>query len=112
MTQETVELLSEVLKKFSNCTLCKASRDDTNHEAMCDSRLQVIDFDKIPNEKLKERINGVIVSSFEGNSSLHSKLETLIERLSVTFETADWDLFDKLKKNRQRLIHNKKRCSS
>ncbi len=64
--------------------------------------------DKIPNEKLKERINGVIVSSFEGNSSLHSKLETLIERLSVTFETADWDLFDKLKKNRQRLIHNKK----
>ena len=63
---------------------------------------------KIKNEELRERISGVIKSSFEGNSSLQSKLEALIERLPITFESRDWALFNKLKQNRQRLIHNKK----
>ena len=63
---------------------------------------------EIQNEKLRDRINGVITSSFEGNASLQSKLESLIERLPLTFGVEDWDLFDKLKKNRHRLIHNKK----
>lgn len=63
---------------------------------------------EIQNEELRERIGGVIKSSFEGNASLQSKLEALVERLPFTFETTDWKLFEKLKKNRQRLIHNKK----
>lgn len=63
---------------------------------------------EIQNEELRERISGVIKSSFEGNASVQSKLEALIERLPITFETTDWKLFEKLKKNRQRLIHNKK----
>ena len=63
---------------------------------------------EIKNEELRERISGVIKSSFEGNSSLQSKLEALIERLPLTFESRDWALFNKLKQNRQRLIHNKK----
>lgn len=63
---------------------------------------------EIRNEELRERISGVIKSSFEGNSSLQSKLEALIDRLPITFESRDWELFNKLKQNRQRLIHNKK----
>lgn len=63
---------------------------------------------KIENEKLRERISGAIKASFEGKSSVQSKLETLIVRLEVKLEDRDWELFDKLKKNRQKLIHNKK----
>lgn len=64
--------------------------------------------DEIQNEQLRERINGVINSSFDSNSSVHSKLQSLIESLPITFNDAEWDLFNKLKKNRQKLIHNKK----
>lgn len=63
---------------------------------------------EIQDEKLRDRINGVITSSFEGNASLQSKLESLIERLPLIFGVEEWALFDKLKKNRHRLIHNKK----
>lgn len=63
---------------------------------------------KIENKKLRERISGAIKASFEGKSSVQSKLETLIARLEVELEDRDWELFDKLKKNRQKLIHNKK----
>lgn len=63
---------------------------------------------EISNTELKNRINGIIVSSFNGNSSLQSKLEALIERLPIMFEEKDWELFNKLKKNRHKLIHNKK----
>ena len=63
---------------------------------------------KIENKKLRERICGAIKASFEGKSSVQSKLETLIARLEVKLEDRDWELFDKLKKNRQKLIHNKK----
>lgn len=63
---------------------------------------------EIQNEKLRERINGAIGKAFDGNASLQSKLESLVERLPITFETTDWQLFEKLKKNRQNLIHNKK----
>lgn len=64
--------------------------------------------DNIPNVELRDRINGIINSSFEGNASLQSKLEALVTRLPITFEAEDWALFSKLKKNRQKLIHNKK----
>ncbi len=64
--------------------------------------------DEIQNKELRERINGVLTSSFDGNSSVQSKLESLLEHLSITLEATDWDLFNKLKKNRQKLIHNKK----
>ena len=67
---------------------------------------------EIQNEELRKRIGGVIKSSFEGNSSLQSKLESLIDRLPITFEDRDWELFNKLKKNRQKLIHNKKNSAS
>ena len=63
---------------------------------------------EIQNEKLRERISGAINSSLGGNPSVRSKLESLIDRLPITFEEADWELFEKLKKNRQKLIHNKK----
>lgn len=63
---------------------------------------------KIENVKLRERISGAIKASFEGKSSVQSKLETLIVRLEVKLNNRDWELFDKLKKNRQKLIHNKK----
>ena len=63
---------------------------------------------KIENAKLRERISGAIKTSFEGKSSVQSKLETLIVRLEVKLNNRDWELFDKLKKNRQKLIHNKK----
>ena len=63
---------------------------------------------KIENVKLRERISGAIKTSFEGKSSVQSKLETLIVRLEVKLNNRDWELFDKLKKNRQKLIHNKK----
>ena len=62
----------------------------------------------IRNEELRNRINGVITSSFEENSSLQSKLESLVKRLPISFGVEDWDLFIKLKKNRHKLIHNKK----
>ncbi len=64
--------------------------------------------EQIENKELRERINGVVSSSFEGNPSVQSKLEALIKRLNITFDTLDWELFNKLKTNRQKLIHNKK----
>lgn len=82
----------------------------SNYKEEYTSSIKVIKevVEQIENIKLRERIFGVIASSFEGNSSLQSKLEVLLERLHITFETLDWELFDKLKKNRQKLIHNKK----
>lgn len=49
MTEEIKKLLPEILRKHI-CTLKKASLDDANREYMCESRLEVVDFDKIPQE--------------------------------------------------------------
>ena len=49
MKDEIIRKLPEPLNKYL-CTLRKASLDDTNRVCMCESRLQVINFDKMPNE--------------------------------------------------------------
>lgn len=59
MTNEEMENLPELLKKFI-CTLKKASYDDANKEFMCESQIEVIDFDKFPNEYARDKgWNGV-----------------------------------------------------
>lgn len=64
-------------------------------------------YEKIGNDELKKRIKGIITNSFKGTSSVRSKLECLIEKLNLSFTEAEWDLFDTLKNNRHKLIHNK-----
>ena len=59
------------------------------------------------NEDLCKRISGAISNTFEGTSSVKSKLEMLVIELGVDLRVEDWDLFDKLKVNRHNLIHNK-----
>ena len=49
MTEEVINELPEELKKHV-CKLKKASKDDSNGEAMCESFLKVIHFDKISKE--------------------------------------------------------------
>ena len=49
MTEEVINELPEELKKHV-CKLKKASKDDSNSEAMCESFLKVIHFDKISKE--------------------------------------------------------------
>lgn len=49
MIKEIVCTLPKVLKNHI-CTLKKASMDTTNKAPMCESLIEVIDFDKIPNE--------------------------------------------------------------
>ena len=53
-------------------------------------------------------MSGAINSTFSGNSSVKSKLETLVKKIGLQLLEKDWALFDKLKNNRQKLIHNKK----
>lgn len=62
----------------------------------------------IKNEELRNRMSGAINSTFSGNSSVKSKLETLVKKIGLQLLEKDWALFDKLKNNRQKLIHNKK----
>ena len=59
------------------------------------------------NEALCKRISGAISNTFEGTSSVKSKLEMLVEDLGISLSMEEWNLFDKLKKNRHNLIHNK-----
>ena len=49
MTENTISKLPKVLKKYL-CTMTRASKDTTKDEAMCESNITVINFDKIPNE--------------------------------------------------------------
>jgi len=49
MTEEVINGLSEILKKHI-CTIKRASLDDSRKETMTESKLKVINFDKIPNE--------------------------------------------------------------
>lgn len=49
MTEEIKKGLHPMLQKHT-CTLEKASRDTTNAEPICNSQMEVVDFDKIPNE--------------------------------------------------------------
>lgn len=52
MKEEIIKELPDVLRD-KICTLKTASRDDTKREYMCDSSLQVINFDRVPNEYSK-----------------------------------------------------------
>ena len=63
---------------------------------------------KIDNEQLRNRIDGVYRNAFGGNASVQSKLTTLLKELNIHFSEEEWDLFEKLKQGRQKLIHNKK----
>lgn len=49
MTEAVINNLPELLRKHL-CTLKKASMDTTNRQAMCESKIMVVNFDKIPNE--------------------------------------------------------------
>lgn len=49
MVEEVKNKLPELLKNHT-CTLKKASLDSTGQKPMCESNLEVIHFDKIPNE--------------------------------------------------------------
>lgn len=49
MTEAVISALPEVLKKHL-CTLKRASTDTTHSDAMCESNIKVVNFDKIPNE--------------------------------------------------------------
>lgn len=60
------------------------------------------------NKELSDRLKGIIKNAFEGNSSVKSKLESLLKQLNMDFSNEEWTLFDKLKTSRQHLIHNKK----
>lgn len=96
VTGEKGETLSQVLESEYGEEYNKAIADITSA------------YNDIQNKDLKKRIEGAITSSFEGTSSVKSKLECLVKNLNVSFTDAEWDLFDKLKKNRQKLIHNKR----
>lgn len=63
---------------------------------------------KSENKELSDRLKGIIKNAFEGNPSVKSKLESLLKQLNMDFSNEEWTLFDKLKTNRQHLIHNKK----
>lgn len=52
MTEEKIASLHELLKEHI-CTLKKTSLDGTNKEYMCNSKMKVIHFDKIPNKYAK-----------------------------------------------------------
>lgn len=54
MTEEVINGLSEVLKRYI-CTINRASLDDSRKEPMTESKLKVINFDKIPNEYSRGR---------------------------------------------------------
>lgn len=49
MTEEVMESLPEKLKPHI-CTLKRASMDTTKNIPMCESGIEVVNFDKIPNE--------------------------------------------------------------
>ena len=49
MTKKAIDVLDERLRNHI-CTLQKSSFDSTNKESMCESKLLVVNFDKIPNE--------------------------------------------------------------
>lgn len=52
MTENVIKALPEVFKD-KLCTMKGASRDTTNNECMCESILQVVRFDRMPNEYAK-----------------------------------------------------------
>lgn len=54
MTKEVIEKLPEQLKVHI-CSMKKASKDTTNKTPMSESTLEVVDFDKIPNEYARGR---------------------------------------------------------
>lgn len=54
MTEEVIGKLPDKLKNHI-CTLEKASTDTFNNDPMCESRIKVVNFDKIPNKYSRGR---------------------------------------------------------
>lgn len=71
MTEEIINRLPNVLKRHI-CTLKKASTDTTNADPMCESKIKVVDFDKIPNEYARGRGWGNVPKS---NDALYIDME-------------------------------------
>ena len=61
MTDKILKELPEILVEYK-CDIRKASRDDTNKQVMTESKIEVIDFDKIPNVYSREEV-GVLFQS-------------------------------------------------
>lgn len=62
----------------------------------------------IKNVELKNRMSGLILKCFQGDTSVKTKFDILTKRLSIPLTEKEWDLYDILKNNRHALIHNKK----
>lgn len=71
MQENVIQNLPEILKKHI-CTLKKASRDMSNEEPMSESKIKVINFDKIPKEYAREKGLSCIPKS---NDALYVSLE-------------------------------------
>lgn len=54
MTKDRIGQLTDVLRKHT-CTLKKASLDEEHSHFMCESELEVVDFDEIPKEYARGR---------------------------------------------------------
>ena len=70
MTEAIISALPEVLKKHI-CTLKRASTDTTHSDAMCESNIKVVNFDKIPNEYARGKGWKVLYNFFRIIISTH-----------------------------------------
>lgn len=62
----------------------------------------------IKNNKLKDRMSGILLKCFEGDTSVKTKFNNLTNRLKIILSDKEWEIYDNLKNNRHALIHNKK----
>ena len=62
----------------------------------------------IKNPELKNRMSGLILKCFEGDTSVKTKFDILTKRLNIPLSKKDWGIYDTLRDNRHALIHNKK----
>lgn len=88
MTDKILKELPEILVEYK-CDIRKASRDDTNKQVMTESKIEVIDFDKIPNVYSRGRGWGAVPKS---NDALYKDINGrwfFIEFKNGKFETAD-----------------------
>lgn len=62
MTEDVIKYLPEILKDHT-CSLRKASHDKSNEKHMCESKMRIINFDKIPREYAKVKQLDVLPNS-------------------------------------------------
>jgi hypothetical protein len=92
MTREIINELPEILKMHC-CGLSKASLDSTNRIAMTESKLEVINFDKIPNEYARGKGWAAIPKS---NDALY--ISTDRQWFFIEFKNGSIDLKDLYRK--------------